>query len=537
MVWLLISNSVAHAYPVPPLPEDNLVVNPWFRSTSDPKEAGFDGWTVLQTDGVTWNLSQKESNPSPDIVVSGRCGHQSVYCGTAARWADQEGVLYPNIDVFMYQVVAADPSNRLLKFFTHFVSHRVDVGAVNVYGGQSPDGPWELAWVPLYHTQTQLIKPDSGAIRDLWLETGFRERILEQGYPYYKIELQARVPELKNDFVKGTGFKITGIYFTAAFTDQQGEASPPQDGSSASPTLTPVPGTAGTTSGTPAAAPERPSGSEARGTETPGVEAEAEPEPTMVAEAPGAGMTTPILVAEALSATEIVLRWDFGTVPGRMLRLERSSNGETDWRRVASIEPTVSEYIDDGLSPDTVHHYRVRVTQNDSSNVVSIRTLPAPPQPLAPPEALQIVPDAAAQQIELRWRDPLQDETGFEIERSLDGINFTVIETVARDVSSFIDEGLNPANYYYRVRSVRDGEYSGFSEIVQATLANNAPEVAEVDETSETAVDTSAAGASTSALAGQVNMMAIGLVGLFAFLAGMVVILVIVKRQKPTSEN
>ncbi len=131
-VLLAVSFKVANAYPVPPLPEDNLIVNPWFRNGNMP---GFSGWSLpLNAEGLTWGPSQKESNPSPDIVVSGTCGGQVVYCGTAARWAEQEKVYYPNIDVFAYQIVSTDPANRKLKFFAHYVSHRVEVGAVNIYG-------------------------------------------------------------------------------------------------------------------------------------------------------------------------------------------------------------------------------------------------------------------------------------------------------------------------------------------------------------------------------------------------------------------
>jgi hypothetical protein len=219
---LILSRGVTHAYPVPELPADNLIVNPWFRSGN---QAGFDGWTRPLNEGLTWGPSQKESNPSPDMVVSGTCGNQQVYCGTAARWAEQEKVYYPNIDVFAYQVVAADPSERKLTFFTYFVSHRVDVGAVNIYGGVSPDGPWEHLWTPLYHTQSENIVPESGEIRDLWLETGFLERTLEQGFPYYKVELQSRLPELPHDMIRGGGFKITGVYFSTSFTDESGDSA------------------------------------------------------------------------------------------------------------------------------------------------------------------------------------------------------------------------------------------------------------------------------------------------------------------------
>ncbi|HUF36902.1 MAG TPA: hypothetical protein VMN57_00110 [Anaerolineales bacterium] len=41
----------AWAYPAPPLPDDNLIINPWFRSAENPNQAGLDGWTNELTDG------------------------------------------------------------------------------------------------------------------------------------------------------------------------------------------------------------------------------------------------------------------------------------------------------------------------------------------------------------------------------------------------------------------------------------------------------------------------------------------------------
>jgi hypothetical protein len=161
------------------------------------------------TDGVTWGPSQKESNPAPDIVISADCGYEKVYCGTAARWAEQQGVTYPNIDVILYQVVAANPAHRQLRFFTRWVSHRVDAASVEIYGSQSPGGPWTLVWSPFFHSQDEVIKPPSGNIADLWEVTGFLEKTLVQGFNYYKVQFRARLP-----VGDGVGFKATGVYFT-----------------------------------------------------------------------------------------------------------------------------------------------------------------------------------------------------------------------------------------------------------------------------------------------------------------------------------
>ncbi|NUM46875.1 MAG: hypothetical protein HUU38_19385, partial [Anaerolineales bacterium] len=147
----------ALGYPVPPLPEDNLITNPWFRSVSDPRVAGLDGWTNILQDGIGWDLSQKETNPSPDIVTSGVCGFKEVYCGTGARWAnetiDKTLISHPGIDAVMYQVVQTDPSHRHLKFSMYWVNHKLDVFEVKIYGATTAEGPWTSVWNPFYLTQ------------------------------------------------------------------------------------------------------------------------------------------------------------------------------------------------------------------------------------------------------------------------------------------------------------------------------------------------------------------------------------------------
>jgi hypothetical protein len=357
------SHQVAYAFPVPELPGDNLIVNPWFRSESNSTQAGFDGWTRVLTDGISWGPSQKVSNPSPDIVVAGTCGFEQVYCGTAARWAEQSGVLYPNIDVFAYQIVAADPSQRNLKFFAHYVSHRVDVGAVKIYGSDSADGPWTLLWVPLYHSQDEQIVPESRDVVELWEETGFLERAIERGYPYYKVELQSRLPEWH--MIRGVGFKITGIYFATEFTDEPGV--PPPVGSS---TVTTA-GAAGD-SATPMAT------ETAEEVAPTTVAPDFEPRVTdsvEVADAEVADLRVTTLTAEPVSATAIVLTWDVSENNNRGLSLERSRDGVTGWNSIARIGPEASEYTDSGLTPDTIHYYRLKATQQDISVAVSARTL------------------------------------------------------------------------------------------------------------------------------------------------------------------
>ena len=383
LLLLTLTQPVTHAFPVPGLPGDNLIVNPWFRSANDRTAPGFDGWTRLYTNGVSWGPSQKESNPSPDIVVSGTCGFKEVYCGTAARWAEQSGVLYPNIDVFMYQVVAADPSQRQLRFFSHYVSHRVERAAVTIFGSNSPDGPWTVLWIPLNHSQPNQVVPENGGQEELWEQTGFLERGIEEGYPYYKIEVQARLPELPNGQIRGAGFKLTGIYFATSQTGDPGSLP-----------ATAVPPATATT----AVAPEVATAVPTEVTEETGVSAESTPLPPVATTAPVPTSTTASVVeaateapqqgvtdlrAEGLSATEISLDWREGGIPQRGVRLERSLNETAGWKFVSIVRPGESSFTDSGLSPDTLYYYRLRVTRDSTSGVVSARTEP----PAATPSA------------------------------------------------------------------------------------------------------------------------------------------------------
>jgi hypothetical protein len=525
---LIFSQEIAYAFRVAELPEDNLIVNPWFRSASNQNLAGFDGWTRPLTDGVTWGLSHKESNPSPNLVVIGRCGSQQVYCGTAARWAEQDGVLYPNIDVYAYQVVAADSSRRKLKFFAHYVSHRVEVGAVNVYGGPSADGPWELVWTPLYYTQDVKEVPESGGQQELWMESGFREWTIEQGYPFYKVELHARLPELVGDAIRGAGFKITGIYFaTEATNDPGGEFPTPNAPTTSQPgndqnSLTP--------SATAAISDTL--------TATPDVTPEATPRATETAGLP-ARLQAPRLTAEAISPTEILITFTDGPEQGRRLRLERSLNGASDWRPVASLSPDEDEYKDEGLPPDTDYYYRVRVSKEVISNIVSAQTLPE--LPLAAPTSLQVTA-VAPQQVELSWTDQAEDESGFVIERSADGVLFVTVQIVGQDVASFVDDDLAPGTYYYRVQSYRDDTYSGFSEVVSTIVGEAAAEVEVEPVAGENPVQTDQT-SSTSvfagfALPGGANLAGVIVASLIAFITGVgLVIIWVMRRGKRATDN
>src|SRR5262249_9534956 len=68
--------------------------------------------------------------------------------------------------------------------------------------------------------------------------------------------------------------------------------------------------------------------------------------------------------------------------------------------------------------------------------------------------------------IQLTWQDNSTNETGFLIERSLDGVQFTQIASVGQNVITYTDGGLNANTvYYYRVRAYNAAGQSAYSNV------------------------------------------------------------------------
>ncbi|MBU1413201.1 hypothetical protein KKC22_16955 [Myxococcota bacterium] len=90
-----------------------------------------------------------------------------------------------------------------------------------------------------------------------------------------------------------------------------------------------------------------------------------------------------------------------------------------------------------------------------------------------------IIPDApttldatgiSTTEINLTWNDNADSETGYRIERSLDGIEFEEIQVAAANATSFGDTGLTHSTvYYYRVAATGDYGDSPYTNVASAT--------------------------------------------------------------------
>ena len=113
--------------------------------------------------------------------------------------------------------------------------------------------------------------------------------------------------------------------------------------------------------------------------------------------------------------------------------------------------------------------------------------------PVDPPSAPTGLTAAAVStsQIDLDWIDTSNNETGFTIDRSDNGVDYAAHASVGADVTAFSDTGL-PADttYFYQVAAVNDAGTSAFSDPASAT--------------------TQTAGAGTSLAVGNVTVTSVG---------------------------
>ena len=72
-------------------------------------------------------------------------------------------------------------------------------------------------------------------------------------------------------------------------------------------------------------------------------------------------------------------------------------------------------------------------------------------------------------ELQLNWTDGSTNEDGFSIERSTDGVTYSVINITVTNINYYSDTGLNVTTFYYRVRTFKGSSYSTYSNIVNVS--------------------------------------------------------------------
>jgi hypothetical protein len=155
--------------------------------------------------------------------------------------------------------------------------------------------------------------------------------------------------------------------------------------------------------------------------------------------------------ATSISATEVDLSWsDVSGETGYIL--ERSHDNAT-WSQIATPASDATSYSDTGVIAGNKYYYRLRSISGvgASANTTIVNATTRTTQP-----SLSVTVLSSAQ-INLAWTNVV-GETGYRIERSLNGSDWTVLGTTAANIVSYANLGLIAGTaYFYRVVGVDAG--------------------------------------------------------------------------------
>lgn len=187
------------------------------------------------------------------------------------------------------------------------------------------------------------------------------------------------------------------------------------------------------------------------------------------------------LVATATSSSQVVLNWVDSANNETGFVIQGSSNG-SNWLSLDSVAANITTFSQSGLNPSTIYHYRVYAKNNDGnsaySNTDTALTHSNIPNPTAPnaPSGLSATAmlKKAGTKIQLSWTDNSENETTFELERSTDGSNFNLLQSLPANTTNYLDTGLNfSTTYYYRIKATNAVGASAYSNTANTNTLPN----------------------------------------------------------------
>ncbi|WAC13711.1 fibronectin type III domain-containing protein [Dyadobacter pollutisoli] len=181
------------------------------------------------------------------------------------------------------------------------------------------------------------------------------------------------------------------------------------------------------------------------------------------------------LAAVAVSPSQITITWVDASLDETGFELESSTDGKV-FVKLATPAVNVVIYQNIGLTASTAYWYRIRAKNASGFSVYSnIATATTKPPLVTIPKAPSGLKGSAISisQINLSWEDNATDETGFQLERSLNGTTFTKIADLGANITAFQNTGLATATtYHYRVRALNTAGGSAYSNVSSITTQN-----------------------------------------------------------------
>lgn len=174
------------------------------------------------------------------------------------------------------------------------------------------------------------------------------------------------------------------------------------------------------------------------------------------------------LVATAVSSTQVDLSWTDNANNEDGFTVERSTDGGVTWAQIGQTGANVTSFSDLAVEPKMTYDYRVYAfNAGGPSPYSNVATAVTPGEiPQAPSN---LIASGGRGYIRLRWTDNANNELGFYVERSSNGVDFTRIATLGANSIAYVDFGL-PARttFWYRVQAYNNDGVSEYTAVASA---------------------------------------------------------------------
>lgn len=181
------------------------------------------------------------------------------------------------------------------------------------------------------------------------------------------------------------------------------------------------------------------------------------------------------LTADVVAEDQVNLIWEDQSRNEAGFEIHRALKGE-GFRILTRTNADTTIISDKTVALGAVYRYRVRAVSGKErsyySNTAEVEVVVDRDSAPMPPMSLQAT-DVTDSTLTLTWIDTSTNETGFEIERSLEE-DFSEVETLAADMNEtrYEENQLTPeTQYYYRIRAINAVGESAYSQVLMVATA------------------------------------------------------------------
>lgn len=169
------------------------------------------------------------------------------------------------------------------------------------------------------------------------------------------------------------------------------------------------------------------------------------------------------------SATQIDISWETDSLDYDFFQVYRADHPDSVFIKIANHIKALT-YQDQGLEPNTTYYYKVRARNAGGPSFFTKPLVAATTFPLTPNAPSGLTAQAvSSKEIMLNWEDNSDNETSFQIFRSVQASGG--LQKIAEvQLASYTDSTLKENTiYYYRVRATNLGQHSTFSNLASDT--------------------------------------------------------------------